>query len=109
MHWLSAARRDFAAEIEWENEPFDEYEAENNHEQGGRQYQQPPPRRKTPEIKRQEAFQSLFLQPDAPPELVKVAHRTLALMFHPDKPSGDLKKMQRINSAYDELRDLIAA
>lgn len=44
------------------------------------------------------AFAALHLRPSAPPELVKVAHRTLAKLYHPDK-GGDLATMQRINSA----------
>jgi hypothetical protein len=57
----------------------------------------PPPPRQTP---RDAAYTALHLLPTAPPELVKAAHKTLALLHHPDR-GGDLRTMQTINSAFD--------
>jgi hypothetical protein len=50
-----------------------------------------------------EACRVLYLLPDAPPEVVRAAHRALARRYHPDK-GGDLLRMQRINDAADQLR-----
>ncbi len=41
-------------------------------------------------------------------EFVRQRHRALSTVFHPDKPGGSLKRMQRINEARDELLDLLA-
>lgn len=51
-----------------------------------------------------EPYASLFLTSGAPSELVKAAYRTLSQLYHPDKPGGDLKTMQRVNSAYERLQ-----
>lgn len=63
----------------------------------------PPPRSAWPPIDgRVEAYRALHLLPTAPPELVKVAYRTLATLHHPDK-GGDTATMQAINAAYELL------
>jgi hypothetical protein len=51
-----------------------------------------------------EAHAILHLLPSAPPELVKVAYRCLALLVHPDKANGDLSQMQKLNAAYERLQ-----
>jgi hypothetical protein len=50
-----------------------------------------------------EAYATLHLLPTAPPELVKVAYKTLAKMIHPDT-GGSTAKMQKINSAYAAIK-----
>jgi hypothetical protein len=45
-------------------------------------------------------FQTLHLLPDAPPELVKAAYKTLAKIHHPDA-RGDSEKMVAINRAFE--------
>lgn len=39
---------------------------------------------------------------------VRAAHRTLASVFHPDKPNGSHDVMARINDAYTCLTDKVA-
>ena len=36
---------------------------------------------------------------------IKKAYRTLSLKYHPDKPTGDKKKFEDINKAYEVLSD----
>ena len=45
------------------------------------------------------AFATLYLTPAAPPELVKHVYKFLARVNHPDH-GGELRTMQKINSAY---------
>lgn len=44
----------------------------------------------------------LFVQPDAPPEVIESSYRALARLHHPDR-GGDGTTMQRVNAAYAEL------
>jgi curved DNA-binding protein CbpA len=44
----------------------------------------------------------LHLLPDAPPELIKAAYKTLAMKFHPDH-GGDTRRMQELNEALQLL------
>jgi hypothetical protein len=83
--WLDICLWDDEVEAAWEKE---------------RQHQPPP--RQPKATARAAAFVTLHLLPTAPPELVKAAHKTLALLHHPDK-GGDLRTMQAINAAYDVL------
>jgi hypothetical protein len=57
--------------------------------------------RETPRT--QTEYSVLFVTPDAPPEVIKAAYRTLAMMYHPDK-GGDKEKMVQLNAAYDRLK-----
>jgi hypothetical protein len=50
------------------------------------------------------AFAELHLLPSAPPELVKVAYRTLAKLHHPDV-GGSTATMRKLNSAYKLIED----
>ncbi len=50
------------------------------------------------------AHEVLFILPDAPREVIDAAYKALARMHHPDQ-GGDEEKMQRINRAYEELKD----
>lgn len=47
-------------------------------------------------------YLTLFVIPDAPPEVVKAAYRALSKLYHPDR-GGDVTAMQRINDAYERL------
>lgn len=48
-------------------------------------------------------YAALYLLPNAPPQLIKAAYRTLAVLYHPDK-GGDVELMKRINGAYEKLK-----
>jgi hypothetical protein len=50
-----------------------------------------------------DAWRTLCLQPDAPPELVTAAYRTLAKLRHPDRGGTDAA-MRDLNLAYEELK-----
>jgi hypothetical protein len=45
----------------------------------------------------------LHLLESAPAELVAAAKKTLATLYHPDKPGGDLRRMQEVNNAADVI------
>lgn len=51
-----------------------------------------------------DAFATLYLLPNAPPEVVRASYKALAQLVHPDKPGGDHAAMQRLNEAYERLR-----
>lgn len=53
-------------------------------------------------------YDILKVREDAPPEVIKAAHKALSSMHHPDKHQGDpaaTKFMQKVNRAYYTLRD----
>lgn len=60
----------------------------------------PPP----PPSSSSDPFRILHLLPSAPGPLIHAAYRTLARLYHPDT-GGDTTTMQRINAAYDRLKD----
>jgi hypothetical protein len=96
--WIITSRNyldDFIAEIEdWSGLRVEWFGARESR-------WQPPPR--PGRLTRADAFTALHLLPTAPPELVKAAHKVLALKFHPDRPGGDLRTMQAVNAAFDLL------
>jgi hypothetical protein len=47
-------------------------------------------------------WETLYLIPNAPLEVVKAAYRALAMLHHPDR-GGDIETMAKINSAYDKI------
>lgn len=49
-------------------------------------------------------FKELHLLPSAPVPLIHAAYKTLARLHHPDA-GGDVGAMQRINAAYDRLKE----
>ncbi|MDO8616080.1 MAG: J domain-containing protein [Dehalococcoidia bacterium] len=49
------------------------------------------------------AWDTLHLQPTAPPELVTAAYRTLAKLHHPDR-GGSTERMRDLNLAFEKLR-----
>jgi hypothetical protein len=50
----------------------------------------------------------LYVNNDAPQEVVSAAYRALSKLHHPDR-GGDLTRMQQLNDAYARLRDRGAA
>lgn len=82
--WLSSLQYWDDLRVEWSSE---------------RQYN--PPRQPRP-APRADAYKALHLLETAPPELVKCAHKCLALLHHPDR-GGDPEVMKRINNAVDVL------
>ena len=48
-------------------------------------------------------YQTLFLQPGAPPPVIDAVYRQLAKLYHPDV-GGDLRTMQAINDAYARIK-----
>lgn len=49
------------------------------------------------------SYAVLGLKPGASAETIRDRHHELSRRFHPDRPNGDLKKMQEINEAYTTL------
>jgi hypothetical protein len=58
----------------------------------------------TSSLRSDPAFMVLHLRESAPPELIQAAYKTLARLAHPDT-GGDTLAMQRINRAYDDLKE----
>jgi hypothetical protein len=82
----------------WISELRSVYPVETEHH--GEQPNQPPPAQ--PRQSRASPFTTLYLLPDAPPEVVKASYKALAKIYHPDvKGSND--KMIEINRAYETL------
>jgi hypothetical protein len=54
--------------------------------------------------KANDPFKELHLLPSAPAPLIHAAYKTLARLHHPDA-GGDVGAMQRINAAYDRLKE----
>jgi hypothetical protein len=79
--WLDELRSVYAVETEYDNE----------------QPSRPPPPQSIAS-----PYQTLYLLPNAPPELIKAAYKTLARIYHPDV-QGDSAKMIEINLAYETL------
>jgi DnaJ-class molecular chaperone len=52
---------------------------------------------------RAELYATLYLLPNAPPEVVRASYKAIAQLVHPDKPGGDVDAMQRLNEAYEKL------
>ncbi|EKE40517.1 hypothetical protein ENUP19_0298G0063 [Entamoeba nuttalli] len=50
-------------------------------------------------------YQVLGVSKQATQSELKKAYRTLSLKYHPDKPTGDKKKYEQINKAYEVLSD----
>lgn len=95
--WLTHCRATLQAEIQWLDADSSQPEEE--------QRWTPPPRRQP---KLNEAYATLFLLPQAPPEVIKASYRALAQKHHPDH-QGDGATMQKINAAYRILSKQMAA
>ncbi|MGI8494363.1 MAG: J domain-containing protein [Pyrinomonadaceae bacterium] len=78
--WLDELRSVYAVETEYDDE----------------QPSRPPPQSIA------SPFQTLYLLPNAPPEVVKASYKALAKIHHPDA-RGDSAKMIEINRAYETL------
>jgi DnaJ-class molecular chaperone len=53
------------------------------------------------------AWAVLHLQPSAPREVVDAAYRALSRMYHPDVSEADQRAQEMLNTAYEEIRDLM--
>jgi curved DNA-binding protein CbpA len=50
-------------------------------------------------------YEALEVAPDATPEEIKSAYRRLALVWHPDRPTGSSERFVKIARAYEVLSD----
>jgi hypothetical protein len=60
------------------------------------------------ERRRQDPYEVLGVNPEAPEEVVRAAYRALAAKYHPDRNPGDVDaelKLKRLNAAYRVLGD----
>ncbi len=79
--WIDELRSVYTVEIEDDNE---------------QPSQKPPPQSIA------SPFQTLYLLPNAPPEVVKAAYKALAKIHHPDA-RGNSEKMIEINRAFEVI------
>jgi DnaJ-class molecular chaperone len=80
--WLGELRRHYDIETEFNSE----------------QPNQPPPQQPLAS-----PYQTLYLLPDAPPEVVKASYKALAKLYHPDLRSGYGDRMVEINRDFDAI------
>jgi hypothetical protein len=92
--WLTYLRTVLGARIEWQHGEAKEGQQHRHHQWPPASYRKQPTR--------EELCARLHLLPDAPPELIKAAYKTLAIKFHPDK-GGDEEAMKLLNEAYRKL------
>ncbi len=78
--WIDGLRSVYVVETEYDNE----------------QPSRPPP----PPQSIASPFQTLYLLPNAPPEVIKAAYKALAKIHHPDA-RGSSEKMIEINRAFE--------
>lgn len=52
-----------------------------------------------------QAYSMLALQPDAPDEVVKAAHKALSRKHHPDLEGGSTVMMKKINEAFETIKE----
>ncbi len=64
------------------------------------EYDDEQPSQKPPPQSIASPFQTLYLLPNAPPEVVKASYKALAKIYHPDA-QGDGEKMIAINRAFE--------
>jgi DnaJ domain len=86
--WLEYAEREHGANVTIHGQEEKKSEQRSN--------------RKTGRNEEADPFNTLHLLPSAPVEVIKAAYKALALIHHPDK-GGDLRRMQAINIAYEQL------
>jgi len=53
-------------------------------------------------VSKAQAYEQLYLTPDAPEEVVKAVWRTLAKMHHPDR-GGDEETFKKLQEAYEKV------
>ncbi len=68
------------------------------------EYDDEQPSQKPPPQSIASPFQTLYLLPNAPPEVVKASYKALAKIYHPDV-QGDSAIMVEINRAYEILTE----
>lgn len=56
-----------------------------------------------PEANISNCYKYLFLQENAPVEVVKASYKALSLLYHPDIPGNDSNKMVELNSNYEQI------
>lgn len=56
-------------------------------------------------LERRQAYRVLGLRPDADADAVKAAYRERVKRTHPDADGGDSEAFQRVNAAYETLRE----
>ena len=94
FRWVNYCTVNLHAKVEWLNgDPRRRQRQESS-------WAPPPPRR---QLTKEDAYRTLYLQPNSPPDLVRVVFKYLATVYHPDKQSGDEEKMKAINAAYKQL------
>lgn len=91
--WLDELRTRF--DIETEYVDGRQQKRQRRQEQN---WQPPPPQQQSIAS----PFKTLYLLPDAPPEVVKASYKALAKIYHPDA-RGDAAKMVEINQAFEIL------
>lgn len=64
-----------------------------------------PPEQSSQTLERAEAYRVLGLSPDADAAAVKSAYREQVKRTHPDADGGDRDAFQRVNAAYETLRE----
>ena len=97
--WLSYARTNLYAEVQW-------LDADARDEQQEQKREWTPPSR---QLTRADALKTLHLLPDAPASVIRASYKALSLDFHPDRPGGDTRKQQELNAAYQVLMKQMAA
>lgn len=50
-----------------------------------------------------ESYKCLYLQENAPLEVVKAAYKALAIIYHPDHHQGSSDQMIKLNQAYETI------
>ncbi len=80
--WLDELRRSYDIETEFSSEQAN---------------RQPPP---PPKQNLTSPYQTLYLLPNAPPEVIKASYKALAKIYHPDA-RGNHEKMIEINRAFE--------
>lgn len=53
----------------------------------------------------EDLYEALQVDPQASASEIRKAYRQLALLTHPDKPTGDRREFERVSRAYDILSD----
>ncbi len=56
-------------------------------------------------IQQVDPYRVLQVDPEAEPEVIRAAYRSLAQKYHPDKTGGQYERMSAINEAWAILRD----
>ncbi len=95
--WLAYCRAHIQAEVQWLDADASDYEPEA---------EWTPPSR---QLTRAAALKTLYLLPDAPASVIRASYKALSLEFHPDRPTGNTRKQQQLNAAYEALSREVAA